>query len=312
MSVKRTIIRLMGGLGNQMFQYAAARNFARATGSSLFIDISALRGFSTPREYALSQFPLGASVLDCRILIPTGADFALLYPSWSQNVPFEEGTFVRRIIDGVARLAAKRIAVYRESSGADMPSDVEDVILVGYWQSPKYFAASFEQIRREFDLSSIVADAANSSWLDRISASESVAVHVRRGDYLQPEIVARFGLCSQAYFEAAMARMRERLDRPRFFVFSDDIEWCQGLLAGPDVEFVTANPPSAPVSDLRLIAACRHQIISNSSFSWWGAWLAARPNIVVAPRPWYSEAMTSPDLPDYWCVLDRETGAGTV
>lgn len=309
MGTKNTFVRLMGGLGNQMFQYAAARHYARITGSSLFIDTSVLQYFETPREYALEFFPIHGKRIERRIVLSSGGKVALMYPAWTQMHNIHAIRIIGRLVDAVAGLGATRIQILREASWDEDHSNWDNVILVGYWQSPRYFTGSADEIRQDFAFSSVAMDRGNAFWMDRIRTSESVAVHVRRGDYLSPEIAKKFGLCSGEYFRAAMARMREQLTAPRFFIFSDELDWCRGTLKGADVDFVDVNPASAPVQDLRLIAACRHQVISNSSFSWWAAWLAAKPNLVVAPHPWYSDVTAAPDLPAAWIVLDRETGA---
>lgn len=309
MGAKNTFVRLMGGLGNQMFQYAAARHYARITKSALYIDTSVLQYFETPREYALGAFPLHGKLNVRRVVLSSDGKAALMYPAWTQTHDLHAIPVIGRLVDAVAVLGATRIQILREASWGDDHSDWDNVILVGYWQSPRYFAGSADEVRRDFSFSSIAMDRGNAYWMDRIGASESVAVHVRRGDYLSPEIASKFGLCSAEYFCAAMTRMREQLTAPRFFVFSDDMEWCRGNLNGADVDFVDVNSASAPVQDLRLITACRHQVISNSSFSWWAAWLAAKPNLVIAPHPWYRDSTPAPDLLAAWMVLDRVTGA---
>jgi hypothetical protein len=130
---------------------------------------------------------------------------------------------------------------------------------------------------------------------------------VRRGDYLLPAHFRHHGLCSADYYRRAMRLMRERVDRPRFFVFSDDWPWCREHLADADTTVVDANEPEAGQDELRLMAACRHHVIANSSLSWWAGWLAASAGqVVVAPTPWFTHRPETPDLfPAGWVTLPR-------
>src|SRR6202008_3427836 len=105
------------------------------------------------------------------------------------------------------------------------------------------------------------------------------------------------GVCSAGYFARAMRLVRERVENPTFFVFSDDLAWCRQYVTGADVAYVDANSSDAAHDELELMAACRHHIIANSSLSWWGAWLARTDGqIVIAPKPWFTRKADTPDL----------------
>ena len=157
----------------------------------------------------------------------------------------------------------------------------------GTWQSYRYFEEAAETIRAEMRLWSEPVGA-NRIWLDRIRQSNSVCLHVRRGDYLMPDpsgIANR--LCPISYYYRAVQFIRERLGNPQIYVFSDDWLWCREHLAIEGAVLVDANGPEAVVDELRLMAACRHHIIANSSLSWWAAWLPNHPEqVVIAPQPW--------------------------
>ena len=179
--------------------------------------------------------------------------------------------------------------------------------LVGYWQSAKYFASIAATLRSELRFKP-APTGENIEWLALMRHPDSVCLHVRRGDYLQIAHAGTHGLCSMTYYAKAMAYMKERLGNPRFFVFSDDWAWTRRQFAGGDTALVETNGPDAAGEELRLMSACRHHIIANSSLSWWAAWLGGQAGqIVIAPTPWFSPARPTPDLlPEGWLVLARE------
>jgi hypothetical protein len=176
--------------------------------------------------------------------------------------------------------------------------------LNGYWQSRRYGEGAAEVIRSELRLIR-PPSAANQAWLARIqSAATAVALHVRRGDYLNVGTESTL-VCARSYYDKALRHMRERLGDPQVFVFSDDIPWCRDAFSALDVAFVDVNGPDDATEDLRLMAACRHHIIANSSLSWWGAWLARHPEqVVIAPQPWWNDPAPSLLLAD-WITLPR-------
>ena len=164
--------------------------------------------------------------------------------------------------------------------------------LAGFWQREEYFSEIADVIRKEFTFRE-PPNAQNAETLREIATSgNAVCVHVRRGDYLEPQMHAFFGLCGLDYYRQAMELMRGRVNGPRFFLFSDDPAWARGHLHIDDrTRLVDHNVGGQDHEDLRLMAACRHFIIANSSFSWWGAWLsAAAGKIVVAPKTWLADA----------------------
>ena len=181
--------------------------------------------------------------------------------------------------------------------------------LIGYFQSERYFAGQEAKIRSELRLREPpppeIAELAG-----RASASQSVALHVRRGDYVTNNRAAQVhGACSERYYDEASRGLRERHPDARFFVFSDDPAWCRSRLLGlgADAVYVAGNA-ARPELDLYLMSRCRHHIISNSSFSWWGAWLAEWPGQeVTAPEPWFDDpTLNSADLvPARWRRLPK-------
>lgn len=276
------IVRLTGGLGNQMFQYASARALADRLGAELLLDTRAfvrtlaLRAY-TRRAYALSPFRLRA-----RVASP--ADLK----NWSAWV-VEIGMRLRLARPLFRRWHFESAITYDPS----VRTLQQPVCLVGYWQSERYFSDSADRIRADFTLRQPLAGA-NASLLELARSNDSVGLHVRRGDFVSLDHAAQMhGLCSIDYYRRAIDLVRNSRPQCRFIVFSDDPEWARAELPlDPSSVFVTGNGPS-PEQDLALMSACKHHILANSSFSWWAGWLGYSPEqIVIAPAPWYA----SPEL----------------
>lgn len=289
------ISRLSGGLGNQLFQYACGRAFSLASGKELVLDLSGLRSVAdnvTRREYELGAFDIQA-----RVATPDEEKRCLQALRWRA---------LSRPIAGLSVLKeSPRLYpnVLRQSKG--------DVLLSGFWQSEKCFANSAAVICR--DLTPCTSLSPESLAISQAIASDSsVAVHVRRGDYVTLPSAARFhGTLSMAYYQVAAQRIRERDGEPFWVVFSDDIEWCRGALGflGGNSLFVGHNQGADSWQDLYLMSLCQHHIIANSSFSWWGAWLSeqrgAQQQMIHAPAKWF--AKTDPfalyRIPNRWVRL---------
>jgi hypothetical protein len=206
------------------------------------------------------------------------------------------------------RINGHRFNVFGEKRWFTYDSTFEklagSIYLTGYWQSYRYFDSVDDLIRREICPAWPLSDA-NRIWLARIEASNSVCLHVRRGDYLHHNGLPL--VCARSYYDNALEHMRRFVRKPQVFVFSDDIPWCRDAFAVPDIAFVDTNGPGQAADDLRLMAACRHHIIANSSLSWWGAWLARHPGqIVIAPQPWLTDVPSLADLlPAHWLKLPK-------
>jgi glycosyl transferase family 11 len=277
------ISTLAGALGNQMFQYAAGRALALRRNTELQLDL----GWLTP----VSRFvyELGVFGLDVRLISAYRhtrrervRELVGLAPAaWRQNWRRDGFSFDPKVID--------------------LPQDTR---LVGYWQSEKYFEDFGDVIRADFRFSEPL-DASNACVAEAIAASTAVAVHVRRGDYVtDPGARSFLGTLPLDYYLAGAELMRDRTPDPRFFVFSDDPAWCRShlRLGGPTT--VVDHNQGRGHDDLRLMALCRHHIIANSSFSWWGAWLASpEGQIVVAPERWGAAGNAGDVIPDRWCRL---------
>ena len=141
-----------------------------------------------------------------------------------------------------------------------------------------------------------------------ILAVNSVSIHVRRGDYLtNPVTFQTHGLCDIDYYKKAIDEILDLVDKPHFFIFSDDQSWAKSnIIFGAPTDYVMHNNSLKNYEDLRLMSYCRHHIIANSSFSWWGAWLGNNPEkIVIAPKKWFNDPKidTTDLIPDTWLRL---------
>jgi hypothetical protein len=174
--------------------------------------------------------------------------------------------------------------------------------LLGFWQSEAYFADIRRHLMKELTPNAPPAPA-DQEVIDLMGKGTAVSVHVRRGDYVTLQSASAYhGLCSLGYYRAAIEYVAERVENPKLFVFSDDPDWASANLVSPfPTKYVDHNSPNDAFQDLRLMSLCHHHIIANSSFSWWGAWLAEQQGIVVAPARWYAADRPTPDLlPAHW------------
>ncbi len=265
------VVRLLGGLGNQLFQYAVGRALALRRGDALYLDASGydrpVPGW-TPRHYELDGWRIRARRCD----------------------PFRRWTFDPRLA-----------ALFRDHARVVEPSHDFDpglfargqrhLYLDGYWQCERYFESARAELLAELTLEAAPAGE-NARLLEEIRGCNAVAVHVRRSDYADDDKLRAFhGLCTPEYYRRALAHVAERVDGARFYFFSDDPGWVRQNLSAPaEARYVSHNGADRGAEDLRLMRACRAFVIANSSFSWWGAWLAEHPEkLVIAPERWFAD-----------------------
>lgn len=287
---------VIGGLGNQMFQYAAGRALSLSRGTPFALDISLFAGYKLHQGFELQR------VFGCTTPIATKEEMRNILGWQTQPV-------VRRALmrPGLSMLRRPGFVVEPHFHFWPGINDVPaDCCLFGYWQSEKYFRAAEEAIRSDFAFV-LPPNQRNGELADRIRQSSAVSLHVRRGDYAQDaKTKAVYGLCSLEYYRAAIRHIAERVDNPSFFIFSDDPLWVRNNLEiGFPCHFVDCNQGLESYNDMRLMSLCRHHIIANSSFSWWGAWLNASPGkIVIAPKKWFVNSNNVADLfPQDWVLL---------
>lgn len=291
------ITQLKGGLGNQMFQFAAGLALAAEFNSEFKIDLSFYNDQPktvTPREYELGYF-----VLDYKFADNDDLEKFNYYTKF----PFKYSPKLQYIYN----LFAKRY-IYKEKNANRFQNDffnlIGDFYLQGYWQSEKYFGKHHQLVRDSFDYKE-KAKGNNKKFLDQILNTESVSLHIRRGDYVTDKATNAFhGLCDLNYYHHCVKEITKKIKKPHFFIFSDDPKWVkENLKLKYPAVYVTGNDGKGH-EDLRLMRNCKHNIIANSSFSWWGAWLNENPDkIVYSPSKWFAgvEGDTTKDrIPKSW------------
>jgi len=243
------VVRLMHGLGNQMFQYACAKALAHRTNSKLLIDTrfyDTIPENTTPREYELSAFELEVDVL---------------------NEPQLSG-----------------VSICKEKFWYKYDERINDIklpcYLTGYWQSEKYFKSIEESVRMDFRFKdSHISPKVKKLGVELSQASSSVSIHIRRTDYA----VYPHSFLPLHYYQRAVEYIQEKLTKPIFYVFSDDPDWVEQHLDIP-APFQVIRGHSG-IEDMYLMSQCQHNIIANSTFSWWAAWLNQNQDkVVIAPK----------------------------
>ncbi|MFA6537843.1 MAG: alpha-1,2-fucosyltransferase [Negativicutes bacterium] len=299
------IIKLQGGLGNQLFQYAAAKTLALKLGVQLKLDITtALGEYASEQANTVRIYELGKFVIDDEFA--TDAEICRFRLSPMKIAEFNIlARAKRKILKIIERLSFTGNAKYYLEPTFSFDKQFwllnDDTYLEGYFQSYKYFENIAALLRGEFMIKQQSHTAIKLHSGEGIPC-ESVSVHVRRGDYVTNEETNTYhGVCSLKYYQAAMKLIAGRVENPLFYVFSDDLEWCKAnLVTEYRIEFV--DWCQSPQEELLLMCQCRHNIIANSSFSWWGAWLNVNPEkIVIAPKKWFNVKKDTSDLmPDSW------------
>lgn len=291
------VVRLTGGLGNQLFQYAFARNLAIKHGAQLKFDVSSYRLQSpniTARRYELDQFKIQA-------------ELARLSETWYLG----RGGRMRDLASLLAsKLLPSRLLYVKEKSFSFCPEMLQlpdNVYLDGYWQSERYFEENAELIRKDLQITASPMNV-DKEIENEIEGGGAIAIHVRRGDFVSDStIAATHGVCGLDYYRRAIAYVTDRVENAKLFIFSDDPSWVkQNLRTEVPTVYVDHNTEGTAIQDFRLMSLCDHQIIANSSFSWWAAWLNANPaKIVIAPARWFTlDAFDTKDLmPEGWIKL---------
>jgi hypothetical protein len=289
------IAAIMGGLGNQMFIYATGHAMARRANTDLRLS---LRFFATydhanlpPRPYALDHFAITARPM----------------------TPFQRLRVLKTVLpampDRRRRLAGRLLPVPRMAWVDDrMLGDdprvhhpARTTLLTGGWQSEKLFGEYRDDLLREFRFRE-PPTGRNAELAREIAGSEAIAVHFRRTDYLKAETQTK--PCSPDYYRRALQTTRAAYPNGRYFIFTDDPDWVRAHADLPDGStLVSHNLGPASFEDMRLMSLCRHFVIANSTFSWWGAWLSTQPGkTVIAPAIWYEGGSSAEaDLvPESW------------
>lgn len=288
------IVRLTDGLGNQMFQYALGRKLSQLKSTKLKLDINWFQGTKEAqqkRKYSLSCFNIQENIASQKDL-----DFF-----FQRNILISLDSKAKKLFN------LPPIKVIKTQKGFQFDKSVfkcpRNVYLKGYWQTEKYFLDIRDILLQDFSLKT-EPSSAQQAIIEQITNSESVSIHIRRGDYVANADLNRVhGVCSLDYYKTCVEYIKKSVQEPHFFIFSDDTEWVrENLIIEGKTTFVS-DKNSADYDDLRLMSLCQHNIVANSSFSWWGAWLNRNPNkIVCTPKQWFAvKSKNTGDLiPSTW------------
>ena len=268
-----------GGLGNQMFQYAFYLRLKEEYPLSMFLfDIEKAQenhyGYELDKVFHIDSY--------------------------------KQAKNYRRLKRHWPRLETKFHTIKQENSlkysSELFLSHHWGTIYEGFWQSEKFFLPVETKVRTAFSFQEEILNEKTKETAVFLNSSNSVSVHIRRGDYLQHTDV--FGLCTNEYYGEAITIIKDRIDSPTFVFFSDDIEWVRHNINCDNAIYISWNPGEDSWQDMYLMSHCKHNIIANSSFSWWGAWL--NPNIekiVVAPKQWFLYSNNYDIIPEKWIKL---------
>jgi hypothetical protein len=276
-----------------MFQYAAANRLAQQRRVILKVDLATFAK-NKLRAYRLPIFGLSVPVA-------TPTEIAKLSsPAYWQRAA--ERMLGKPLLQPRSYVCEKNFRF--DPTILQLPGKV---YLKGYWQSEQYFIDIADNIRQAFTFPPL-AQGQNQQLAQQIRAVNAVSIHIRRTDYVtDPAANHVLGPCTLYYYERCIRYIMERVATPHFFIFSDEPEWTRAhLKLTQPATYVAHNGPEQDFEDMRLMSLCKHHIIANSSFSWWGAWLASyRDKLVLAPQQWFRDpAWDATDLlPPQWIRL---------
>jgi hypothetical protein len=286
------ISKISHGLGNQLFQYAIARKVSMQAKTSLYLDLRYYNhhyATDTFRSFKLNSFKIDYQLLDDSPVLIYLSKATKLFPQRSLPPLFE---LVREGNDGfnARALTAKSMFVY----------------LSGFWQTEQYFKDIQDVLQQEITLK--IATTPQFQRFETLIKQEEnpISLHIRRGDYVNnSQFSNQFGFIGLDYYKRATDMFKEKIPACKFFVFSDDFEWVkENFPQDSNTVYVESEGSNSDLEDLMLMRTCKHHIIANSSFSWWGAWLNSYPGkMVVAPQKWYNnmpELNTHDLIPADW------------
>jgi hypothetical protein len=289
------VVRVCGGFGNQLFQYAFYLSIKDRFNETTKLDIHDMATYELHNGYELERiFNLNekyCSTEEKLAVQSTKNIFTKLVKEIKKYTPFISRTYIKE---------KKHLHFsYRE---ADFGSKDTTIYYRGSWQNPQYFNSIASEIREKLTFPEFI-EPKSLALCQEISEHETVAVHIRRGDYLKHKALG--GICDLPYYKNAIKKIEGLVERPLFVIFSDDISWCRENINVENVRFVDWNTGEQSFQDMHLMSLCSHNIIANSSFSWWGAWLNANPDkIVISPNKWIHYTDSMGIVPSEWIKVE--------
>lgn len=288
------IVKISGGLGNQMFQYALGRSVSIKNNTELKLDISHYCD-SKNREFSLNKLNISLNIVS---------------PKELSHVDFPVKGLIKNVKKKIVKPYRKEIQYYVENEkfvfDPHVFTDLNNIYFDGSWQNPNYFKDIREFLLPDFSLKNKLVD----EIFDNIckSNSNSVAIHFRRGDYIaNPKTNKVHGTCPFDYYNRAICKISSFIKNPFFVIFSDDIEWVKtNFCLEYDHVYIDSKFQLDDTEELSLMRLCHNHIIANSTFSWWGAWLSQNESkMVVCPNKWTNieKYKTENIMPQEWISL---------
>lgn len=277
------IVRFLGGLGNQMFQYAFYKSLEYQN-IKVYADLSHFGNYDKHNGYELSR------IFGIRLKHAPNLFLELLKPQQEKWIYRK----ARRVLGLRKSYQEEKIEFSYDPNVYSKGNNY----LWGYWQNESYFNNIRVNLLHDFNFPK-PEDKRNESVLKDIMDSVSVSLHVRRGDYLKDQNLGE--ICTSEYYNLAITYIKNKVTAPKFYIFSDDITWCKNHLSDEEnMIFVDWNTGMDSYNDMYLMSNCKHNIIANSSFSWWGAWLNSNPTkIVISPSQWIKNSELTLSLNDW-------------
>lgn len=287
----------MGGLGNQMFQYALGRRLSLLRKTEVKVNVSFLNDKSL--NHTLRKLELDVFAGDIPIATQTELDkFLTIQQSKSKK-------YIRHMLPFVFPYYS--ITESTHEYNKEILNSAKNSLLTGYWQTEKYFLPIQDTIKKDFTFKKPL-EGLNKAHAIEMAKSNSVSMHIRRGDYIhKPETRQFHGNCTPEYYAAALQSIKAKVGDVHLYIFSDDIAWVKSNMQfDVPANYIENNTGEDSYIDMQLMSLCKHNIIANSSFSWWGAWLNNNPGkIVVAPARWFNDnSVNIKDvIPETWHKL---------
>lgn len=286
------VFQFMGGLGNQLFQYAAARSLSLKRGIPFKVD------FDDPYKFVKRELNLAAFNLD--VSLATKKEISRCKPKFR----YEKRLWMLLGKDPANKLWRERKDYTFDPDFFSIP---DGAYVSGFWQTEKYFLEIEETLRKDFSFRH-EPTGKNAEWMNKIKGCHAVSVHIRRGDVITVAKTNKlYGTITNEYYRDAIQQMIDFNKDSVFFFFSDDMEWVkENIRTDYPSYYIDGNDDAHNYEDLRLMSACNSHIIANSSFSWWGAWLNPDKNKkVIGPANWMStrNIAETDHIPSSWILL---------
>lgn len=302
------IVRINGGLGNQLFQYATARAISLKLNRKLLLDISWYRDIhslddqSDPNATAIRDFLLNNFNIQSHVINK-------IHLNWIKRLEIisKNSKFYKLLLDGPLNNFSYT-KINRDSFSLEFIQKHPHVYLTGYWQNIDLFEEYKNLISNELILKYPLS-ANNQDYFNSINATNSVAIHFRRGDYIsKPNSQKTHASCSNNYYYNSIEYIQKKKNDLHYFIFSDDMTWVKNNLTfNTNITFIDNEGPA--YEHFYLMSQCKHQIIANSTFSWWAAWLNANPEkIIITPEYWYNDKQLNETvirIPNEWIKIDN-------